>query len=426
MKITGTIVDKNMALIGLVLKGKPVEFGMMGKQNWTVNPFSLSDAKKLIKKNDCSDFELDSNDNIVGKNNKKLSDLPMYDKKGNTVDNKITIKSAIEDNGKLVGAVILFSNGIEKKLKLSDLTLVYTYCEPVNFILKNKNDSYFITGKGETKKEDIPVANQTYRKKKDMSAKEIKGNLSLYPETYYKDNKLIPTCQVEFCMDDGIISDFCKFFDFVSYKESGYSKDIENELKNTCKYSNLEYEKLGLDEKSTYYAIRKGGIAFFDAGTIHLPDGGLSVSFSDVSGESKISNFPLFIKKLVEFRACLNEHNLDFYATQWDNYNYIGDMFEPICKKACQLLGISDMSDSKKVENVKQEIDLFMRDRLHDAFINFLSKYNIEYHTSNIYDIYKPYPYTFKSNVYEVCGKPFIKYYEPNQKYSLGYFKVIE
>ena len=73
MRIMGTIVDKNMILIGLVLKGKPTEFGMNGTQNWTVNPFSLSDAKKIIKKNNCEDFELDSNGNIIGKTNCKNS-----------------------------------------------------------------------------------------------------------------------------------------------------------------------------------------------------------------------------------------------------------------------------------------------------------------------------------------------------------------
>jgi len=173
MKIVGTIVNKDMSLQGLLLKGKPSEFGYEGSK-YLMKPFKLSEVKKLIKSKKIKDYKLNNKGNIEGVN-KKLSDLPMYDSKGNFIDKRIEIHSSIEDNGDLVGAVIFFpATGQEKKLKLDDLSMVYEYCEPTNFTLRNRDNSYYITGKGDTKKEDIPVI-----EKKSMPSSQNKVEKSI-------------------------------------------------------------------------------------------------------------------------------------------------------------------------------------------------------------------------------------------------------
>ena len=167
MKIVGTIVNKEMNLIGLLVKCKPSEIGVDLKESYIMRPFKLDDAKKLIKSNKISDFKIDKKGNIVGKNNKKLSDLPMFDSKGNFVDKRIQLMKAIEIDNKLAGGQVLFlANNSSKKLKMDDLVFIYNYCDATNFILKNRDDNYFITGKGEIKKEDIPVEVKEQKKVK--------------------------------------------------------------------------------------------------------------------------------------------------------------------------------------------------------------------------------------------------------------------
>lgn len=161
MQIVGTIVNKNMNLIGLLIKGKPLEFGYAVGKDYMMNPFKIEEVKALIKANKIKDYQINEKGNIEGIG-KKLSNLPMYDSKGNFLDKRMEIRSAIEDNGNLVGAVIYFPLvGKEKKLKLDDLSLLYEYFEPTNFGLRNRDGNYYLTGKGDTKKEDIPVINKT-------------------------------------------------------------------------------------------------------------------------------------------------------------------------------------------------------------------------------------------------------------------------
>ena len=168
MKIVGTIVNQDINLIGLLIKGKPSEFGVSQDSKYMMRPFDVEDVKSLIRGKKIKDYKIDKNGNIVGEN-KKLSDLPMFDSYGNPVDKRIEIRSAIEDNGNLAGAVIFFpSTGMEKKLKLDDLSKVYNYCEPVNFTLRSKDNGYYFTGKDNTRKEDIPVIDRAGVSKKKV------------------------------------------------------------------------------------------------------------------------------------------------------------------------------------------------------------------------------------------------------------------
>lgn len=157
MKIVGTIVNKNMVLTGLLIKAKPEDFGFSGSQ-YLMKPFKLDEVKQFINKGKIKDFVVDNKGDIVGKNNKKLADLPMFDSRGNPVNKQFEIRSIVEDEERMVGAVVFIpAIGEEKKLKIDDLSKIYNYCDATNFVLKNRDNNYYITGRGETKKEDIPI-----------------------------------------------------------------------------------------------------------------------------------------------------------------------------------------------------------------------------------------------------------------------------
>ena len=158
MKVLGTIIDKGWGLVGLMLKGKPSELGMQGSKDWIISHFSIDEAKKLIKKCKFCDFSVDEKGNIISNGSKQLKDLPMYDMDGNPINNDIQIESLIERNGVIVGGYIIFPTFNEKKkVRIEDIQNLCSYCNPTNFSVRVRDNVPYITGKGDTKREDIPV-----------------------------------------------------------------------------------------------------------------------------------------------------------------------------------------------------------------------------------------------------------------------------
>ena len=158
MKVLGTIIDKGWSLAGLMLKGKPSELGMQGNKDWMISHFSIDEAKSLIKKSKSCDFCVDSKGNIKSNSSKQLKDLPMYDMDGNLIKNEIQIESMVERNGVIVGGyIILPALNEKKKLRIEDIQNLCTYCNSTNFSVSVRDNAPYITGKGDTKREDIPI-----------------------------------------------------------------------------------------------------------------------------------------------------------------------------------------------------------------------------------------------------------------------------
>ena len=158
MKVLGTIIDKGWNLAGLVLKGKPSELGISGSKDWMISHFSIDEAKSLIKKVKSCDFCIDEKGNIKSNSSKQLKDLPMYDMDGNPIKNEIEIESLIERNGVIVGGYIIFPAVNEKKkIRIEDIQNLCNYLNPTNFSVRVRDEVPYITGKGDTKREDIPV-----------------------------------------------------------------------------------------------------------------------------------------------------------------------------------------------------------------------------------------------------------------------------
>ena len=158
MKVLGTIIDKGWGLVGLMLKGKPSELGLNGNKDWMISHFSIEEAKRLIKKCKSCDFSVDEKGNIKSNSSKQLKDLPMYDLEGNPIKNDIQIESLIERNGVIVGGyIILPILNEKKKVRIEDIQNLCTYFNPTNFSVRVRDNVPYITGKGDTKREDIPI-----------------------------------------------------------------------------------------------------------------------------------------------------------------------------------------------------------------------------------------------------------------------------
>ena len=173
MKIVGTIINKDWKLAGLMLKGKPNELGINVNKDWMISHFSIDEAKSLINRAKSCDFSVDKDGNIKSNSSKQLKDLPMYDKNGNPINNEIQIESLIEKNGVIVGGyIVLPVFNDRKKVRIEEIPNLCTYFNPTNFSVRVRDNVPYITGKGETKKEDIPIV--------QLKPEHTNKNLTLY------------------------------------------------------------------------------------------------------------------------------------------------------------------------------------------------------------------------------------------------------
>ena len=271
MKIQGTIVDKNFKLIGLVMKGKPSEMGMSGKKDWITGPCALADAKEYIKLGLVNNFGLDSEGNIVGLSTNKLSDYPMYDKKGNIVNKQVDIRKIFEDENGILLGILLFIVGLNKevKLKARDVKFLLSYCEPSNFSLRVRNGIPYIAGKNGTKLEDIPVERKEKVKKSTSlaNANDLKVVECLTHIYINKKNKLASTFCIHFSMNDNKTKDFRNklFSSFPAYIESaGTSAITMKELEDCLSRAKSENEKEAIAIIEAIENIKKGNIKLLD------------------------------------------------------------------------------------------------------------------------------------------------------------------
>ena len=288
MKIVGTIVNNGLALVGFVIEDKKVK-----------KPITYKDGVSLITKGSVSNFRINISNEIVGNSNKKLSDLDMYTTEGKKISNIINLINIIKNsNGDLLGVTIkLDSLNSNKKLKITDLAKIYDYFKPANFVLKNRDGKYFITGKNESKQEDFPVLIKS--EKSDIEIKSATLNDTLFESLFAKKKMGSYNVYYEnllFTEELVVIPDIIKYNDEylrIEKIETKYFKEIKakkiilpKSLKTLGSYSftkckNLEEVVLpeGLIE------INYDAFSDCDAlKELHLPDSLESISFSVFEG----------------------------------------------------------------------------------------------------------------------------------------------
>lgn len=173
MRVVGTIIDKNWSLIGLMLSGKPRELGINANKDWVISHFTIEEARNLIQKSKNCDFSIDKNGNIKSNSTKQLKDLIMYNTDGIPINNDIFIESLIEQEGNIIGATIVYPLFNEKKkFKLREIQNLSTYFNTNNFSVRVRDDEPYIVGKGDTKREDIPIVK--------LKPEHINKDLTLY------------------------------------------------------------------------------------------------------------------------------------------------------------------------------------------------------------------------------------------------------
>lgn len=147
IEVVGTIVNEHRALAGLVLEGKPTDFGELGTGK-VKKPVELSAAKKLL--HNCRNFTVRAG-RIEGlKEKNRLCYLPMYNLAGEEVNNNIDIIKKIVSEGKIIGFDVTtakFTNTVAR-YRYQDVVTLCGWFRPGNFIVKYTQDGKaFISGK---------------------------------------------------------------------------------------------------------------------------------------------------------------------------------------------------------------------------------------------------------------------------------------
>lgn len=157
LEVVGTIVNEQRTLVGLVIEGKPADFGEIGTGK-VRKPIEIASAKKLL--HNCKNFTV-SGGRIEGvKEKNRLCYLQMYDLAGNEVDNEIDLTKKIVTDGKIIGFDVLTKfNKSMARYRYQDVVTLCGWFKPGNFIVKYTSDGKaFISGKpGKMKLEELPT-----------------------------------------------------------------------------------------------------------------------------------------------------------------------------------------------------------------------------------------------------------------------------
>lgn len=171
VEVVGTIVNERNMLVGLVIEGKPSDFGEIGGNEDVKKALSLDMAKRLL--HNCKNFKIEAG-RIIQKGKKRLSDLPMYNN-GVVVSNGMYLLSRITADDKIVGFdVKLDTNDAPMRYRYQDVVTLSGWYRPQNFVVKFLEDGKaFISGKpGVMKLEDLPEVKTIQQSRRAAASKE--------------------------------------------------------------------------------------------------------------------------------------------------------------------------------------------------------------------------------------------------------------
>lgn len=179
MKLTRTIIDKNLKIIGFFCKGKPSEFGEFGTE----------EMERAITLPDMALRGFNNKQIAVGPNGQirelmgfKVNQLPIavYNPQENyfeCVDNTINLVKRVLVNGELKGFDVSCLGGSIKRYTYEAVVSLASWLKPGNFIIRRgENNKAFIVGKpGVLKIGDLPeeeIGNQvsTGKRKRTSSS----------------------------------------------------------------------------------------------------------------------------------------------------------------------------------------------------------------------------------------------------------------
>ena len=172
LEVVGTIINENKALVGLVLEGKPKDFGEIGGNEKVRKALTLDVAKKML--HNCKNFNIKSG-KIMALGKDKLSDLKMFSTDGVELNSGIALVSKITSNDTIIGFDVRTEfNGQVGRYRYQDVVTLSGWFKPLNFIVKyTENGKAFISGKpGVMKLDNLPEVQTIAQSKRSANNKD--------------------------------------------------------------------------------------------------------------------------------------------------------------------------------------------------------------------------------------------------------------
>lgn len=205
LEVTGTVVDYNLSLVGLILKGAANEFGEVGSQK-VERVFSLQECKRWLPH--CKNFTIKAG-KIVATTKKRLNDLDMYEATSLSyhvpVDKGISLTSKIVADGKIIGFDVYSNyNKQTNRYRYQDVVTLCGWFKPTNFIVKFTEDGKaFISGKpGVMRLDDLPTiesltkSGRAVRRKENAVAKPAVNKREGVVDTHKTDKVMSNTLDI--------------------------------------------------------------------------------------------------------------------------------------------------------------------------------------------------------------------------------------
>ena len=155
IKLTHSIVNENMQLLGFRLVGKASDFGEFGSYPVEKN----FDVEHLCTANFTNRQIICNKNGITTRNSFKINKLPMLLMSGDTFtnfDNRMALVSRFVYNNQNVGYGVQFANGEVIKYTVDDVIKLTGFFNPTNFVVRNMNGKLYIAGRQGTPIESLP------------------------------------------------------------------------------------------------------------------------------------------------------------------------------------------------------------------------------------------------------------------------------
>lgn len=186
IKVTGTIIDKEAKLTGLVFEGDYADFGENGTGK--VSKFvPMQYAVQLVNKS--SNFAFNGTRLVSKKDTKKnngLQSLQMYTTSNVPVDNQMKLTKRHIRNDEVVGYTVEFSCGIKGSFSIVDIIQFSTYFKPANFYVKRhtRTGKHYLVGTAGNSLDNLPqdilFSKNKHAKKHTQDTGVIKGQTDVH------------------------------------------------------------------------------------------------------------------------------------------------------------------------------------------------------------------------------------------------------
>lgn len=268
LRVSGTVINEQLNLIGLAFRGQLSEFGEMGEGEVT-RLFGLGECARPLQR--CSNFGLNGN-RLVSKNGVKLNDLKMYFE-GREINNDMTLVTRLIQNDELIGFEVKFGFGGSKRFSVKDCIKLNGWFKGTNFLVRTRDGKEFLAGKGSSL-EDIPAiyGGKNKKKRPDKEKPQAPKNESL------ADSGVVGTVDLDLTtLFDTLGNEGCYI---IEMPNTEYKRTVTSTTKTDDGFNSLNMGSVAFAKLSNHKDKMDSNLEFKKPGIVNVPGLGPVLTFT--------------------------------------------------------------------------------------------------------------------------------------------------